>query len=152
MALKGASTTVDTDWIDWDGLAKEGAAVVCTVKSIEPEEDFGNGSVAPVRARVIVLTGSKAGEVYPDERILKAGIRLKLQEIGDDVVGRLGVYGKRNHIGLNAEADGDIELAERALAKFGRNDEGGAGRTKAKVTTKKAVADDDEDDSEEPPF
>jgi hypothetical protein len=148
MALRGASTTVDTDWIDWEGLAKEGAAVVCTVRSIEPEEDFGNGSVAPVRARVIVLTGSKAGEVYPDERILKAGIRLKLQEIGDDVVGRLGIYGKRNHVGLNAEADGDIELAERALKKFGDGDGGGA---KAKASTKsKKVADEDEDD--EPPF
>jgi hypothetical protein len=148
MALKGASTTVDTDWIDWEGLAKEGAAVVCTVRSIEPSEDFGNGEVAPVRARVIVLTGSKAGEVYPDERILKAGIRLKLQEIGDDVVGRLGIYGKRGHVGLNAEADGDIELAERALKKFGDGDEGGA-KTKASTKSKK-VADEDEDD--EPPF
>jgi hypothetical protein len=149
MALKGASTTVDTDWIDWDGLAKEGAAVVCTVRSIEPEEDFGNGSVAPVRARVIVLTGSKAGEVYPDERILKAGIRLKLQEIGDDVVGRLGLYGKRNHIGLNAEADGDIELAERALKKFGGGDTGDKPATK--TSTRKAKPADDEDE-DEPPF
>jgi hypothetical protein len=147
MALRGASTTVDTDWIDWEGLAKEGAAVVCTVRSIEPEEDFGNGSVAPVRARVIVLTGSKAGEVYPDERILKAGIRLKLQEIGDDVVGRLGIYGKRGHVGLNAEADGDIELAERALKKFGDGDGGGA---KKVATRSKKVVDEDEDD--EAPF
>jgi hypothetical protein len=137
MALRGASTTVDTDWIDWEGLAKEGAAVVCSVKSIEPEEDFGNGSVAPVRARVIVLTGSQAGTVYEDERILKAGIRLKLQEIGDDVVGRLGIYGKRNHVGLNSEADGDIALAERALKKFG------------KPSAAKKV---EEDSDDEPPF
>lgn len=139
MALRGASTTVDTDWIDWEGLARENAAVVCSVKSIEPEEDFGNGTVAPVRARVIVLTGSQAGTVYEDERILKAGIRLKLQEIGDDVVGRLGVYGKRNHVGLNAENDGDIALAERALKKFG----------KPSAAPKKTAM---EDSDEEPPF
>lgn len=148
MALKGASTTVDQDWIDWESLARENAAVVCTVKSIEPVTDFGNGEVAPVIARVIVLTGSQAGTVYPDERVLKAGIRLKLQEIGDDVVGRLGVYGKRNHVGLNAEHDGDIELAERALKKFG-GDTGDKPATKP--STRKAKPADDEDE-EEPPF
>jgi len=117
MALKGASTTVDSDYIDWAGLAAENAAVVCTVKAIEPPKDFGNGEVAAVRARVIVLTGSMAGTVYEDERILKAGIRNKLQEVGDDVVGRLDVYGTRKAVGLQAEHAGDVALAEAALAK-----------------------------------
>lgn len=117
MALRGASTTVDQDYIDWAGLAAESAAVVCTVRAIEDPKDFGNGEVAAVRARVIVLTGKSAGSVYPDERILKAGIRMKLENVGDDVVGRLGVYGLRKNIGLNAEQEGDIELAEKALAK-----------------------------------
>lgn len=117
MALKGASTTVDSDYIDWAGLAAENAAVVCTVKAIEPPKDFGNGEVAAVRARVIVLTGSMAGTVYEDERILKAGIRNKLQEVGDDVVGRLDVYGTRKAVGLQAEHDGDLALAQAALEK-----------------------------------
>jgi hypothetical protein len=117
MALKGASTTVDSDYIDWAGLAAENAAVVCTVKAIEPPKDFGNGEVAAVRARVIVLTGSAAGTVYEDERILKAGIRNKLQEVGDDVVGRLDVYGTRKAVGLQAEHDGDLALAQAALEK-----------------------------------
>jgi hypothetical protein len=137
MALRGASTTVDQDWIDWEGLARENAAVVCTVLGVDPPEDFGNGEVAPVRARVIILTGSQAGTVYESERVLKAGIRLKLQEVGDDIVGRLGVYGKRNHVGLNAENDGDLALAERALKKFG------------KPTAAKKV---EEDSDDEPPF
>lgn len=139
MALRGASTTVDQDWIDWESLARENAAVVCTVLGIDPSEDFGNGEVAPVRARVIVLTGSQAGTVYENEKVLKAGIRLKLQEVGDDVVGRLGVYGKRNHVGLNSENDGDIALAERALKKFG----------KPSTAPKKTAM---EDDDSEPPF
>lgn len=117
MALKGASTTVDSDYIDWAGLAAENAAVVCTVKEILPSKDYGNGEVAAVRCRVIVLTGSLAGTVYEDERVLKAGIRNKLQEVGDDVVGRLDVYGTRKAVGLQAEHDGDVALAEAALAK-----------------------------------
>jgi hypothetical protein len=117
MALRGASTTVDQDWIDWEALALEGAAVVCTVREIEQPKDYGNGEVAAVRARVIVLTGKHAGSVYPDERILKKGIRMKLENVGDDVVGRLAIYGTRKAVGLNAEQEGDIELAEKALAK-----------------------------------
>jgi hypothetical protein len=150
MALRGASTTTDIDWIDWEALARENAAVVCTVRSIEPEEDFGNGSVAPVRARVIILTGAQAGTVYENERILKAGIRLKLQEIGDDVVGRLVTYGKRNHVGLNNEHEGDIELAERALKKFGSSSNGASADKSAASTKKKAAA--AVADSEDPPF
>lgn len=146
MALKGASTTIDSDFIDWKSLAEENAAVVCTVKEILESKDYGNGEVAAVVARVIVLTGSQAGAVFPDERILKAGIRLKLQEIGDDVVGRLDVYGTRKAIGLQAEHAGDIELAEKALAKYAPK--GGA----VKASTKKAKPADDEDEDDEPPF
>lgn len=138
MALRGASTTVDSDRIDWEALAKENAAVVCTVKSIEPETDFGNGAVEPVKARIIVLTGSHAGEVWPDEMVLKKGIRIKLDTVGDDVVGRVQVYGDRKAIGLNAEWDGDLELAEKALAKA-------SGK---KATASKKAA----DDGDEPPF
>lgn len=117
MALRGASATVDQDYIDWAALAAEGAAVVCSVRAIEEPKDYGNGEVSAVRARVIVLTGKQAGSVFPEEKILKAGIRMKLENVGDDVVGRLGVYGLRKNIGLNAEQEGDIELAEKALAK-----------------------------------
>jgi hypothetical protein len=119
MALKGASATQDQDWLDLKELALENAAAVFTVKSIEDSVDFGNGPIQPVRARVIVLTGRHAGEVYEDERILPKGVRMKLTEVGDDVVGRLTLYGSRKAVGLNAEFEGDIELAEKALAKFG---------------------------------
>jgi hypothetical protein len=137
MALKGVSTTVDQDWIDWKALAEENAAVVISVKELLAPKDYGNGEVAAVRARVIVLSGSEAGTVYEDENILKAGIRIKLQEVGDDVVGRLDVYGSRKAVGLQAEHDGDIALAEKALAKAN------GGRTKA--SAKKAPAEDSED-------
>jgi hypothetical protein len=139
MALRGASTTVDSDYIDWAALAAENAAVVCTVKEILPAKDYGNGEVAAVRARVIVLTGSLAGTVYADERILKAGIRNKLQEVGDDVVGRLDVYGTRKAVGLQAEHAGDVELAQAALAKYSAG-----GSVPAQGGAKK--------DEEEPPF
>lgn len=135
MALRGASTTVDSDFIDWKSLAEENAAVVCSVLGVEDPKDYGNGEVAAVKARVIVLTGKQAGSVFPSERILKAGIRMKLEDaVGDDVVGRLDVYGQRKAVGLQAEHQGDVELAEKALAKFGKS-------------SKVKAADDDE-----PPF
>lgn len=131
MALKGASTTQEQDWLDLKELALEEAAAVFTVKEIESEVDFGNGPIRPVRARIIVLTGRHAGEVYEDERILPKGVRMKLTEVGDDVVGRLSIYGSRKAVGLNAERDGDIELAEKALAKFGASSSNGQNKAKA---------------------
>ncbi|MGH3965948.1 MAG: hypothetical protein ACRDRY_22295 [Pseudonocardiaceae bacterium] len=148
MALRGASTTVDSDYIDWAGLAAENAAVVCTVKAVEAPKDYGNGEVAAVRARVIVLTGKQAGTVYEDERILKAGIRNKLQTVGDDVVGRLDVYGTRRAVGLQAEHEGDIALAERALKKFGAVPE----QRSASNGSAKAAKPTDDSGDDEPPF
>lgn len=147
MALKGASTTVDTDYIDWMSLAVEGAAVCCTVNSIEPEHDYGNGPIEAPRARVIILTGKQAGAVYPNELVLKAGVRNKLQTVGDDIVGRMATYtrGKTAYPCLNNEGDGDIELAEAALAKYDTN----GSSTKASSKKAKVV---EEDDSEDPPF
>lgn len=139
MALKGVSTTVDQDWIDWKALAEENAAVVCTVREILEPHDYGNGEVAAVKARVIVLTGTEAGAVY-EETVLKAGVRIKLQEVGEDVVGRLDLYGSRKAVGLQAEHAGDMELAEKALAK--------ANGTKISSAKKKAAVEDDS----EPPF
>ncbi len=120
MALRGASTTTDSDYIDWMALALEGAAVCCTVNLIEPEKDYGQGTaVAAPRVRVIVLTGKQAGTVYPNELVLKAGVRNKLTEVGDTIVGRMGTYnrGKQSYPCLNNEQDGDIALAEAALEK-----------------------------------
>jgi len=149
MSLKKASDAVpNEDWLQWDELASENAAVVCTVKSIEAPRDYGNGEVAAVRADVIVLTGKRAGEQYPAERILKAGIRSKLKEVGDSVVGRVGVYGARRAIGLEAERDGDVALAEQALAKFGASGHGNGERNQANAAAKAANVGSDED----PPF
>lgn len=156
MALRGASATTSEqgDWLDWQPLAEEGAAVVCTLLDREPAKNFGNGEVEPVVAHVIVLTGSRAGEVHERERILKAGIRMKFDgcDIGDSVVGRLGVYGQRKNVGLNNEADGDVELAERALAKLGPKSSIPAqnnGGTAKKAASKAAAS---ADDDTEPPF
>lgn len=104
--------------LDIDELGREGAAVLITVLGWGEEKDWGNGMVKPVKARIVALTGSRAGEVDEDALIFKAGIRIKLQEVGQSVVGRLRPYGQRKHIGLEAEMDGDVELAERALAKL----------------------------------
>lgn len=149
MALRGASTTTDTDFIDWMGLAVEGAAVCCTVKTIEPSHDYGNGELEAPRAQVIVLTGKQAGAVYANELVLKAGIRNKLSDVGDTIVGRMATYsrGKQVYPCLNSEQDGDIELAEKALAKFAGTDQN---EKPAKTSKKAKPADDDEDD--EAPF
>lgn len=155
MALRGASTTVDTDFIDWMSLAVEGAAVCCTVNSIEPSKDYGQGTaVEAPRAQVIILTGKQAGVVYPNELVLKAGIRNKLTEIGDSVVGRMATYtrGKQAYPCLNNEQPGDLELAEEALERVN----GGAKETAKKAPAKKTkvveVEVDDDEDGDEPPF
>lgn len=120
MGLRGASTvTVDQDWVDFKVLAAEAAAVLISVKKIEDEEQFSNSTFRPVRARVIILTGAQAGQVYPDERILAAGIRQKLTDVGMEIVGRIKPYGARKHPGLEAEHPGDIALAEAAIKKHG---------------------------------
>lgn len=101
-----------------DELGREGAAVLITVTGWGDEKDWGQGVVRPVKARIVALTGVHAGEVDEDALIFKAGIRNKLTELGQSVVGRLRPYGARKAIGLEAELDGDVELAERALAKL----------------------------------
>ena len=146
MALKKASEAApNQDWLDLKELAAERAAVVFTVLDKEPAKDFGNGVVEPVVADVIVLTGKHAGERHPKERILAAGVRNKLTTIGDSVVGRMGLYGPRKNPGLEAEEPGDIELAEKALAKFAASASSSNGKATAKKT---ATAGSDED----PPF
>jgi hypothetical protein len=140
MALKGASeTTNDTEFLDLKELAKEGAAAVFTPIRLGEVEDYGNGEFTPVIADVVILTGKNAGAYYPGEKIMAAGVRVKIQDIGDSVVGRIRPYGSRKHPGLEPEEDGDLALAERALKKYA-----------PKSSTKKAAPADDSDD--EPPF
>lgn len=142
MALRGASTTTDTDFIDWMSLAVEGAAVVLTVTEIEPEKDYGsgNGPIEVPIADVVVLTGAQAGARYDGERVFKAGIRNRLKVVGESIVGRMATYnrGKTAYPCLNSEEVGDLELAEKALAKA-------SGK---KATASKKAA----DDGDEPPF
>lgn len=148
MALRGASTVVvDQDWVDFKALAAEAAAVLITVKEIMPEEQFSNSKFAPIRARVVILTGAQAGKVFDNERILAAGIRSRLTEVGADVVGRIKPYGARKHPGLEAEHPGDIELAEAALAKFGASVPGQRADSDGPVG-----ASGRDSDSDEPPF
>jgi hypothetical protein len=158
MALRGASTTREQqDWLDFKELAKEGAACVFTVRAVEPPKDFGNGEIEPVIADVIVLTGQKAGEYHPGERILAKGIRLKLAakdtKIGDSIVGRIRPYGTRNAAGLENEEPGDLALAEQALARVSNSFGGGskASKDNGKVPPQRAKAQVTEED-DEPPF
>ena len=117
MALKKTSEVEveGGDWLDFKELARLNTAVVFTVRQIEDEVDLGNGPLQPVRARVIILSGPQKGEIHEDERILAAGIRNKLTEVGDDVVGRLRPYGARKAPGLENEEPGDVEAAQAAL-------------------------------------
>lgn len=142
MALRGASeTTQDQEWLDLKELAKEGAAAVFTPVRQGEEVDFGNGPFTPIIADVIVLTGKQAGAYYPGEKIMAAGVRTKIQDIGDSVVGRIRPYGQRKHPGLEPEEEGDLALAERALKKY-------APKTAASKKAAAAM----EDSEEEPPF
>lgn len=154
-----ATATMSEGQLDLNELGREGAAVLITVLGWGEEKDWGNGNVKPVKARVVALTGAHAGEIDDDALIFKAGIRNRLHEVGQSVVGRLRPYGARKAIGLEAEEDGDVALAEKVLAQL----DGPAPEAKTPITdevneAKKAVkartaakkvalADDDE-----PPF
>lgn len=141
MALRGASeTTNDQEWLDLKELAKEGAAAVFSPIRMADPVDFGNGEFTPVVADVVILTGKQAGAYFPGEKIMAAGVRMKLQDdIGNSVVGRIRPYGARKHPGLEPEEAGDLQLAERALAKYAK----GGSKSKAKSA---------EADDSEPPF
>lgn len=148
--------------LDLNELGREGAAVLITVKGFAEEKDYGNGVVKPVQARVIALTGTHAGEIDDDALIFKAGIRNKLHEVGQSVVGRLRPYGQRKAIGLEAEEDGDIERAMKVLRQLGELDDEPAAKSSTPVTdevneAKKKVAERKaakklELDSDEAPF
>lgn len=154
MALSGVSADEPTgDYIDFKSLCAEQAAVVVSIRELcEPEEQT-HGEVQPVRARVIVLSGSQKGEVFEDEKIINKGITnsLRRKAVGDDVVGRIRPYGTGKWPGLEREDSGDIELAEKALAHFDGADSGEMTET-AKVTKTKAKAAPAPAEDDEPPF
>jgi len=154
-----ATATMSEGQLDLNELGREGAAVLITVTGFAEEKDYGNGTVKPVEARIVALTGSHAGEIDDDALIFKAGIRNKLHEVGQSVVGRLRPYGARKAIGLESEDDGDVELAEKVLAKLDGpapeaktsiTDEVNAAKkaVKERTAAKKVALADDED----PPF
>lgn len=166
MALKKASEVEveGGDWLDFKELAKSNTAALFSVREIEDEVDMGNGPLCPVRCRVVVLSGELAGTVHENERIINKGIFNRLTTVGDDVVGRLRLYGTRKNPGLEKEESGDVELAEQWLAHL--DDDGpkpgakaaDSGSGPSKVGTKsasKAKAEPVEDtssDEDEPDF
>jgi hypothetical protein len=134
---KAGGIVLEKNWPDMKELAKEGAAILFSLIAIEETQKFTNGSLRPVRARVIVLTGRAAGQVWHSTLILNAGVRYKLAKVAGvddldavatepfvpaeevDVVGRMRLYGERKNAGLDDELPGDEELARTALAKYG---------------------------------
>lgn len=115
-AMKGAG---NPDWVDWDELAAESAAVAITIDAIEAPRDFGHGEIQPVVCRVIVLTGTRVGEVFRNQRITKGGIRPKLakHKPGDDLCGRVQWFERHGgkFPGLNGARPGDTDLAIEAI-------------------------------------
>lgn len=142
-----------------EDAADEREAVLITVLKDLGVKDFGNGSAQGFLIRQIMLTGDHAGhaEEWP---VYKRGFvnRIEKAGVGATMVARLGRYGERNTIGLEDDEDGDVELAEKAMVKFGDPFEDAApGKisaevdaakksVKGKVAAKKAATDD------EPPF
>lgn len=145
--------------------ADEGEALLITVLKDIGTKNYGNGEVQRYICRLIILTGEYEGYVNGDVTVNWGGWVNRLRKavekegLGAHVVSRLGRYGERNAIGLEDDQDGDVELAEKALAKHGDpfadaapsktnglTDGVAETRTKAKA---KAAA---EKDLEEPPF
>lgn len=160
-----------SDFIDWEELAEDGAAILISVVELGEMEDTEYGEKEPWIGRVIVLTGEDAGEVYNDVKIFKGGIANKCEAAGEQshVIGRLGFYEvgegrkKREYVGLNGARSRDKELAKSALAKYGRPwDRNGKAATNghvkdededekpARTTRSRARARDDDDEDEKP--
>lgn len=146
-----------------DDAADEREAVLITVLKDLGEKKFAENqpAVQGFLIRLIVLTGDHAGHVENELPIYKRGFTNRIEKagVGATMVSRLGRYGDRKTIGLEDDEDGDVELAEKALAKHGDpfadaapsktnglTDGVAETRTKAKA---KAAA---EKDLEEPPF
>lgn len=145
-----------------EDMADEGDAVLITVLKDLGIKDFGNGSAQGYLIRFIALTGDHEGLVNDEWPVYKRGFlnRIEKAGVGASFVSRLGRYGERKTIGLEDDQDGDVELAEKALAKHGDPFEdqtpsesrgsltNGAAETKAKAAAKAKA----EAASDEPPF
>jgi len=105
--------------------ADEGDALLITVLKDIGTKNYGNGEVQRYICRLVILTGEYEGYVNGDVTVNWGGwvprIRKAVEQegLGVSIVSRLGRYGERNAIGLEDNQDGDIELAEKALAKHG---------------------------------
>ncbi len=151
-----------------EDAADEKEAVLITVLKDLGEKTFkeGQAAVQGYLIRLIILTGEHAGHVEDELPMYKKGFTNRLgrafekEGLGVHTVSRLSRYGDRNTIGLEDDEDGDVELAEKALVKFGDPfadaapgklaDEVAAAKksVKEKVAASKAAAAGDD----EPPF
>ena len=145
-----------------EDMADEKEAVLITVLKDLGEKSFnGNDPVQGYLIRFICLTGEHEGLVNDEWPCYKAGFRGRVAQagVGATFVARLGRYGTRDAIGLEDDEDGDVDLAEAALAKHGdpfadaapSKSNGltdGVSETKAKAKAKAAA----EKDLEEPPI
>lgn len=110
-----------------EDAADEQDAVLVTVLRDIGKKDYGNGEVQRYICRVVILTGEHADYVNNDVTVNWGGWVHRLRKavekegLGAHVVARLERYGTRTPqpIGLADDRDGDVELAEKALAKHG---------------------------------
>lgn len=105
-----------------EDMADDNDPVMVTVLKDLGEKSFnGNDPVQGYLIRFVALAGSHKGLVNDELPMYKAGFRSRLQQagVGATLVARLGRYGTRNAIGLEDENEGDVELAEKALADLG---------------------------------
>jgi hypothetical protein len=106
-----------------EDAADEKAAVLITVLKDLGEKKFkeNQAAVQGYLIRFIVLSGEHVGHCEDEWPVYKRGFTNRIEKagVGATMVARLGRYGDRKAIGLEDDQDGDVELAEKALAKFG---------------------------------
>lgn len=105
-----------------DAADEREAVLITVLKDLGPK-NYGNGDVERYLCRLIILTGDHAGHVEDELPVVWRGWtnRIAKAGVGATMVSRLGTYGDRTPkaIGLEDDQDGDVEIAEKALAKFG---------------------------------
>lgn len=109
--------------VNLDELCAEGAAVLFETRLVWPEQESKDGKsrYTPIDVVLTVLSGKYAGTIDRTHRIMKTGVSSKLpRDIGEHTYGRMEFYSNnfgRNQIGLTGPQDGDLALAEAAIAK-----------------------------------
>lgn len=111
------SSSSGIEWSDY-----KGSLLMLTVRGVETDIKTAYGTTDAVRADVVVIDGTGAGDESPDALVFPKVLQSQLRRnVGQKVLGRLGQgvakSGQSAPWQLDAATDADREMARRFLSK-----------------------------------